>query len=339
MGMKLSEQFQRFAKYECENSSKLYEVLSYQIAEDAELLDIVTTIPTGQPKPNLLFAIVHYLLFEKDESLKNYYPTFSDHLLPAEEAFLPFKQFVLKHEQSLNELFQTKLVQTNEVRRCAYLYPMLAEIYEEHKQPLALVEIGTSAGLQLGVDQYNYLYNGEISVTNSKTPVIISSENIGTPLPNAIYTTPKVKTRIGVDLNPIDVKDENELRWLQALIWPEHHERRELLKAAANVVTQLDLHLVQGDGIAKLEELCELIPEGEMIVVFHTHVANQIPMEGRQQLVEKLSKISTKRPLYHCYNNMYDPNLHQDYIYDGEIIEKRMMENTDGHARWFNWAK
>lgn len=70
MGMKLSEQFQRFAKYECENSSKLYEVLSYQIAEDAELLDIVTTIPTGQPKPNLLFAIVHYLLFEKDESLK-----------------------------------------------------------------------------------------------------------------------------------------------------------------------------------------------------------------------------------------------------------------------------
>ncbi|MEK9197278.1 DUF2332 domain-containing protein [Ureibacillus sp. FSL E2-3493] len=211
--------------------------------------------------------------------------------------------------------------------------------FEEHKQPLALVEIGTSAGLQLGVDQYNYLYNGEISVTNSKTPVIISSENIGTPLPNAIYTTPKVKTRIGVDLNPIDLKDENELRWLQALIWPEHHERRELLKEAANVVTQLHLQLVRGDGIAKLEDLCELIPEGEMIVVFHTHVANQIPMEGRQQLVEKLSKISTKRPLYHCYNNMYDPNLHQDYIYDGEIIEKRMMENTDGHARWFNWAK
>lgn len=339
MGIKLSEQFQRFAKYECENSSKLYEVLSYQIAEDAELLDIAATIPTGQPKPNLLFASVQYLLFEKDESLKDYYPTFTNHPLPAEEAFLPFKQFVLKYEQPLKELFQTKLVQTNEVRRCAYLYPMLAEIFEEHKQPLALIEIGTSAGLQLGVDQYNYLYNGEISVTNSKTPVIISSKNIGAPLSNAIYTKPKVKTRIGVDLNPIDLKDENELRWLQALIWPEHHERRELLKAAANVVTQLPLQLVRGDGIAKLEELCELIPEDEMIVVFHTHVANQIPKEGRQQLVEKLKNISIKRPLYHCYNNMFDPNLHQDYVQNGEIIKKRVMENTDGHARWFNWVQ
>lgn len=339
MGMKLSEQFQRFAKYECKNSSKLYEELSYQIAEDAELLDIAATIPTGQPKPNLLFASVQYLLFEMDEPLKDYYPTFTNNPLPAEEAFLPFKQFVLKYEQLLKELFQTKLVQTNEVRRCAYLYPMLAEIFEEHKQPLALIEIGTSAGLQLGVDQYNYSYNDEISVTNSKTPVIISSKNIGASLSNAIYTKLKVKTRIGVDLNPIDLKDENELRWLQALIWPEHHERKELLKAAANVVTQLPLQLVRGDGIAKLEELCELIPEDEMIVVFHTHVANQIPKEGRQQLVEKLKNISIKRPLYHCYNNMFDPNLHQDYVQNGEIIEKRVMENTDGHARWFNWVQ
>ena len=188
MEVNLTKRFLHFAKHECENSSPLYEFLSYQIAEDSELQKIAAQIPAEQPIPNLFFASVQYLLMEQEDELKSYYPSFTDTPLPVQESFFPFKRFVLKNQETLTELFQTKLVQTNEVRRCAYLYPMFTEIYKEHGKPLALIEIGTSAGLQLGVDQYNYLYNEEILITNSPGSLTISSKNTGAALPSSIHS-------------------------------------------------------------------------------------------------------------------------------------------------------
>ncbi len=338
METNLTKRFLHFAKLECENSSPLYEFLSYQIAEDSTLQKIAAEVPKGQPIPNLLFASVQFLLMNQEDELRSYYPSFTDNPLSFREAFVPFKQFVLKNKEHLIELFQTRLVQTNEVRRCAYLYPMFAEIYKEKQKPLALIEIGTSAGVLLGVDQYNYLYNDEISVKNSPNALTIVSENKGEPLSNSIHTTPIVKTRIGADLNPINLKDEQELKWLLALIWPEHRERREMLIQAAEVVNRLDINFITGDAITKLEELCNSVSEDEQIVVFHTHVANQIPLEGREKLMQKLVSISKERPLYHCYNNMFDTKLHQDYLENGNVIEQRVME-ADGHARWFSWVE
>ncbi|CAM5215612.1 hypothetical protein UACE39S_02507 [Ureibacillus acetophenoni] len=339
METNLTRRFLQFARKECENSSPLYEFLSYQIAEDSVLQKLASQIPVEQPIPNLFFASVQYLLMQQEDPLKSYYPTFTDSPLPINESYAPFKEFVLNHQESLLELFNTKLVQTNEVRRCSYLYPMFTEIYKKHGKPLALIEIGTSAGLQLGVDQYNYLYNEEIEVTNSPFALRIESKNLGDPLPDSIYSSPIVKTRIGADLNPINLKDEHELKWIQALIWPEHHERREMLTQAAKVINDLDIEFVRGDAIAHLEDLCASISEEEQIVVFHTHVANQIPRQGREELIAKLVSVSKGRPIYHCYNNMFDAKLHQDYLVDGNMVEIRVIEPADGHARWFSWVK
>lgn len=339
METNLTRRFLQFAKKECENSSPLYEFLSYQIAEDSVLQKLASQIPVEQPIPNLFFASIQYLLMEQDDLLKSYYPSFTDTPLPIQESFVPFKEFVLKNQESLLELFKTKLVQTNEVRRCSYLYPMFTEIYKEQRKPLALIEIGTSAGLQLGVDQYNYFYNEEIEVTNTPSGLTIPSKNIGDPLPSSIHSSPIVKTRIGIDLNPINIKNKRELKWLQALIWPEHHERREMLTQAAQVINQLEIEFLRGDAIAKLEDVCASVNEDEQIVVFHTHVANQIPKQGREELMAKLASISKERPLYHCYNNMFDEKLHQDYLVDGNVMEIRVMKSVDGHARWFNWVK
>ncbi|KGR74321.1 DUF2332 domain-containing protein [Ureibacillus manganicus] len=337
MKQDLSSRFLQFAK-ECEDSSPLYEYLSTQIAQDIVLQNVAAQVPAGQPVPNMLFASVHYLLMGQDDELRSYYPTFTKTPLPVENSLLPFKQFVLKNHKLLMMLFRTRLVQTNEVRRCAYMYPIFTEIYEEQGKPLALLEIGTSAGLQLGVDQYNYLYNDEIWVRNTPNLLTITSTNLGNPLPNSIHTPPVVKTRIGADLNPINLKIGKELKWLQALIWPEHHDRRKMLVEAAQVVNNLEIQFVRGDAIEKLEDLCASISEDEQIVVFHTHVANQIPRDKREELITKLKTISKDRPLYHCYNNLFDANLHQDFLVDGIVNEKRVMEPADGHARWFSWV-
>ncbi|MFJ8263497.1 DUF2332 domain-containing protein [Rummeliibacillus sp. NPDC094406] len=334
----LSETFRRFAKNECENSSELYESLSYQIAEDVDLIQLASFIPEGQPVPNLFFAATQYLLIDSQDYLKNFYASFTENLFSINGVFPYFKNFVLANQEELKQLFRTKLVQTNEVRRCAYLYPMFADIYEKHQMPLALIEIGTSAGLQLGVEQYHYLYNNEIQAGNQQSLLTINSQNRGKALPASITRNPVVQTRIGMDLNPIDLKNTNDLKWLQALIWPEHHERRNLFNKAATIIKNLDIHFIRGDAVEQIQSICEQIPQNQLIVVFHTHVANQIPPAAKVELIEKLKGISTKRPLYHCYNNMYDTNLHQDYIVANKIHSERVLGKTDGHARWFTWV-
>jgi len=335
---KLSKQFRAFAINECENSSPLYEHLANKIADDDELLKIAASIPQGQPVPNLLLAGVQYLLSSSKEDLAHFYPSLTTTPKAISEVYPVFKAFVLSHSDELKTLFQEKLVQTNEIRRCAYLYPMMTEIYERHKKPLAFIEIGASAGLQLGMDQYNYCYNQQLHINNSNSDFVLSSENQGQTLPTSISNAPVVCKRVGIDLNPIDIHNEEELQWLQALIWPEHQERRLMLNQALPILKELDLQLIKGDAIKLIKDISREINEDAMLVVYHTHVANQIPMELRLELMEQLKEISMERPLYHCYNNLFDMQLHQDFIDQGEIESIRTMERPDGHARWFKWS-
>src|SRR5690625_2227032 len=118
-----SNRFCHFA-LECKGASELYEYLSLKIAEDEELLELSAFAQKGQPIPNMLFGAVHYLLLQgKTHELREYYPSIVEHPKKLEHAFLAFKDFCQNEQKEIIEILQTKLVQTNEVRRCAYLYP------------------------------------------------------------------------------------------------------------------------------------------------------------------------------------------------------------------------
>jgi hypothetical protein len=336
---KLGNQFRSFAKNECKSSSPLYEHLASQIADDEELLLIAKDAANGQPVPNLLFAAVHYLLLTyKDDDLADFYPSFTITPKPQDSVYPFFKKFVLSHAHEVKTILQEWLVQTNEIRRCAYLYPMMTEIYQKHRMPLAFIEIGASAGLQLAMDQYNYCYNQTLSVRNSPTKLVLASENIGDALPPSVTQQFVVSQRIGIDLNPMDVTNEKDVAWLQALIWPEHHERRTLLNTAIPILQQLDVQLYKGNAIECLAKISKQIDQDSMIVIYHTHVANQIPLKLRHALIERLKEISLERPLYHCYNNLFDLQLHQDFLQQREIKTIRTIDQPDGHATWFKWA-
>lgn len=146
----LSLRFKRFAVNECHGSSDLYEFLSHKIANDEDLLELCLNAKAGQPVPNLFLSAVHFLLLNgKNHSLKEYYQSIVEHPQNPQKSFDHFKDFCRLYREDIISLISRKLVQTNEVRRCAYLYPSFCCIYEMVKKPLALIEIGTSAGLQL----------------------------------------------------------------------------------------------------------------------------------------------------------------------------------------------
>lgn len=333
----LSQKFLTFAEKECKGSSKLYEFLATEIAQDDALLEICTFTLNGQPVPNLLFGAVHYLLLKGNEhKLKDYYPSIVVQSKPHKDSFIYFKDFCLINKSEIKKLLQTKLVQTNEVRRCAYLYPVFSFIYEVTKKPLALIEIGTSAGLQLLWDQYSYSYSTNEVVGKVGAKLHISSELKGDIAPFLHITSPPVSSRTGIDLNIVDVTDEEEFLWLKSLIWPEHKERLEMFEKAASYLKDIPIDLVEGDGVTLLRDYVDSVSNDCTVCIFHTHVANQMPLEKRNLLLSTVESLGKNRDVFHIYNNILDKNLHLDYYLNNEE-HKLTVAETEGHGKWFKW--
>jgi hypothetical protein len=106
----------------------------------------------------------------------------------------------------------------------AAFYPALSDApldIQQHggERPLALVEVGASAGLNLLWDRYHYDY-GEQSCGDPASPVQLHCALRGPSRPPLPQHMSDIASRIGLDLHPIDVHDEAEALWLRALIWP-----------------------------------------------------------------------------------------------------------------------
>ncbi|PEC22277.1 DUF2332 domain-containing protein [Bacillus cereus] len=330
--------FRNFSIKECKGSSDLYEYLSINIAEDEEVLTLSSYAQTGQPIPNLLLGAVHYLLLVgKDHHLKTYYSSLVENAnTNLDKAFDHFKDFCSEYREEIITLLQTKLVQTNEVRRCAYLYPSFCYIFNKVKKPLALIEIGTSSGLQLFWDQYRYSYETDEMYGNINSHVHLTSEIRGDHVPHFLKESPSVTERIGLDLHVNDLHNEEDYLWLRALIWPEHKERIEMFDQAASLVKNESAQLIEGDGVELLPSIVEQISEAAVICIFHTHVANQIPEQVKNKLEKQIQEIGAKRDVFHLYNNMWDQDLHIDYYINGNEYRETIGE-TEGHGRWFSW--
>ncbi len=336
----LSGLFASFAARECRGSSELYEHLALHIAGDDWLLELASHARQGQPVPNLLLGAVHYLLISGYEhELAAFYGSVADDPRKAEgRAFSCFQSFCQRYRGEIIALLKDKRVQTNEVRRCAYLYPSFCYIYKLTKKPLALVEIGTSAGLQLLWDQYSYSYGTDKLYGNKESKVAIRSTIKGDAEPFLLPDSPPVAARIGIDLHKNDLSDTEDRLWLQALIWPEHKERLVLFEQASASFNKRDVRLVEGDGVAMLAEITAQIPENTTLCVFHTHVANQMSNETKAELLEKVRRLGRSRNIFHLYNHISDADLHLDYYLNGEARQLTLAE-TDGHARWFHWRQ
>ncbi|TMW71888.1 DUF2332 domain-containing protein [Alteribacter natronophilus] len=322
---------------ECRDSSPLYDFLSRKIAGDEEILKLAMSGETGQPAPNLLFASVQDLLLRGEEhELSRFYPSITDVPDVPENSWNAFRDFCGTYRQQVTQLMQTRRVQTNEIRRCAYLFPVFSHIYARTGTPLSMIEIGTSAGLQLLWDRYSYSYGDGHVYGSTESDVHLTSEVTG-QLDMNLRQVPPVAARTGVDLNVLDVTADSDRRWLDALIWPEHSRRREQFTQACRIMEKDPVPLVEGDGVKLLPKIASGMPDSGPLVVFHTHVANQMPEDVKQTLLETVYELGRERDVYHVYNNMHDRLLHADAYLRGNV-KYQTVGKTDGHARWFEWT-
>ena len=341
-----SQRFKACAELECQNSSPLYEHLSHGIAADEEVLALAAYCRKGQPAPNLFLGAVHFLLLQEvAHPLAQFYPDLSDSAAQSDAAYPAFREFCLSHRTQLIEIISSRLVQTNEIRRCSYLFPAFNLISElAHNRPLSLVEVGTSAGLNLIWDAYGYRCRcGQdvIEAANRGSSVQIECSLRGNNRPNFPSSLPRVLSRTGIDLNIIDLSDETESLWLRALIWPEHRERVELLQDAAPIVQQAPLRLLSGDAVVLLPEVLEEVSPDAALVVFHTHTINQFPLEARERLTTIIERAAAKREVFRLANDIGGGGsnysaLQLIELHNGERIE-RHLANVDAHGQWLEW--
>jgi hypothetical protein len=226
----LATAFTRFAADRCGSYAPLYAHLASRIASDRELLAIAAHASPGQSQPDLMLAAVHYLLGRQPGSpLARYYPTLTSDPVPPGAAFPEFRSFCLAHRDELAALTGSRLVQTNEVRRCSYLLPAVTLAARlAAPAPLALIEAGASAGLNLGLDGYAYDYGTGTIAGDPRSQLTLQCELRGGTPPPLARPAPDIAWRAGIDLNPLDPLDPDDAAWLRALVRADHPGRARL---------------------------------------------------------------------------------------------------------------
>ena len=302
----LAERFRRFAAEECSADSdegagsRTYEILSETVAKEPELLSMARTCRVGQPIPNLLFAAVKRVVASFPNSeLAAQYRRAGTAGHPAQDLGRTFTAFAEAHRNRIVDLLQTRMVQTNEVGRCAYLMPGFGVVASEHPNtPLAVLEVGASAGLNLNWDKYRYRYsNGdEFGPAGSEVVLECDARN---GLPELPTIFPKVNFRVGIDLAPVDLGDDEEYQWMQALLWPEHRDRRARLAAARGVWLQSPPAILRGDAVDLLADTLKGVPQESALCVFHCHTLNQFSAEAKERFGDILRAASMERVVYH----------------------------------------
>jgi hypothetical protein len=253
------QRYREFAR-DSRDESPAYEELAAAVAEDQELLWLLDDLPEPKRQPNLFFAATRYL---------------GGPVMPP----AAFRDWAVSHWADLTATMHELSTQTNEPARCATLLPVLAGL----PQPLALLEVGAAAGLCLYPDEYQYRFDG-VSIGPPESLVRIDCAVSGdVPVPADV---PKVVWRAGIDLNPLDVADDNDLRWLESLIWPGQPERVARLRAAARIVGAHPPMIRRGDLIAELPALAAQAPASATLVVFHSAVLVYLSAETRRAFVD-----------------------------------------------------
>lgn len=153
--------------------------------------------------------------------------------------------------------------QTNEVRRSAALIAMGHVAAKHFNRPIVLSELGASGGLNLMWDRFA-LDAKNVRFGGGKTALILSPNWDGPPPPVAY---PQVVDRSGVDLNPLNPRDKDDLWRLTAYLWADQPHRMHLTVAAASV---MDATVAQGDAIDWLEQRLVDAPANHMHLIQNT---------------------------------------------------------------------
>ncbi len=308
-----AENYRAFAQ-EARGRSPVYEALAGSVAQDTAVLGFLASLPPEKRQPNLLFAAARYLLGETPGIGR-------------------LRALVRQNRAELAEVMLARRTQTNEPARCATLLPALAQL----PPPLALIEVGASAGLTLLIDRYSYDYAGhQIAGQDPLAPILRCAPRGPVPLPARL---PAIAWRAGLDLNPLDVTRDDDVRWLSCLVWPGEGDREQRLAAAVTAARRDPPVVHRGDLLTDLPALAAQAPAGATLVVFHSAVLAYVTPEDRRRfaaIVRSLPAVWLSNEAPGLVPDMPVPD-YQGWPFVLARDGRLPLALADGHGTWLQW--
>ena len=286
----------RFAEDEAApGGAPRYAQLAVLASRDVEAVRLLAAAPESQRRGTLFFAAIHYVMLLKPEDpLSDWFRGDRVRENPADL----LRAFGRRHESVLRTLIATRKTQTNEVRRSAYLVLLLAQVARMAGKSLGIVEPGAAAGLNLQFDRYFFDYGPLGSLGDPSSPVRLAPEIVGDidpPIPSGL---PSVSYRVGMDIDPVDLSDDDEVRWLKACVWAEHENRSHLLEKAIALAREDPPTVVRGDAVQMLADALDDVPADAAICVMHSAFLPYLHEDQVGAFVGTLREYSRRRPIY-----------------------------------------
>lgn len=303
----------------------LYRRLAQAASGDLDVVRRLMVAPAAQRLPNLLLASVHdVLLAGEDDVLADWYPSVAAHRggsgavarpvgIGADDPWPHFRRLAMTHP-GVAERLATRTIQTNEVGRCAIAFPALFDAAIQTSsapsggaRPLGLVEVGSSAGLNLRYRGYGFRYarpDGSIGEQGQGTYVesvgpgsrlLIHAKLRGRlvpPLPEAMLP---VASAIGLDQHPLAVGDIDDARWLVACHWPEDLDRLVTLRAALEQAKVDPPLVVAGDAVDDVAQHLLAVPAHALPVAVATWTLSYLSVARQIEFLAVLDQVGAQR--------------------------------------------
>ncbi len=287
----LAQVYRRFGEVDAAGTSPLYRRIAVALSESDASLRAIEAAPARRRHPTVILAALHDLaLAGRAPALARAYAT-GDGDDAADAAI----DTLLRMTESVVSVAVRRRTGTNETGHGAVLYPAVAEAaHRAGADAVGLVDVGCSAGFDLSVDRVGITYSNGQSLGDLSSPVQQSASIVGArPLPTR--GMPEVVARIGVDLDPIDVTEPDDARWMRACLPPDQPERIARLDAELTLTAASPPLLVRGNAIEVLPDAFALVPADALPVVITTWALSSLPLESRLRFLHRLDEAATNR--------------------------------------------
>jgi hypothetical protein len=283
--------YRHFGEVDAAGTSPLYERVAIALSESGEALRAIEEAPARKRHPTVILAALHDLaLAGRAPTLAAAYAA-ADGDAAADAAI----DTLLRMTDSVVAIAVRRPTRTSETGRCAVLYPAIAEAARRAgADAVGLIDVGCSAGLNLNADRVCITYSNGQSLGDPSSPVQLSASIVGDrPVP--AQAMPEVVARVGVDLDPVDVTDADDARWLRACLWPDQPERIARLEAEMALAAAAPPLLLRGDAVEVLPGAFAQVPADALPVVTTTWALSRFPLESRLRFLHRLDQAAAGR--------------------------------------------
>jgi hypothetical protein len=296
----LAQVYRRFAEAERSDTSPLYKRIALALSESDEALRAIEAVPARKRNPTVILAALHDLaLAGRAPAMAAAYAA-ADAGAAADDAAADDAagaaiDTLLRMTDAISAIAVRRPTLNDETGRYAVLYPTITEAARRAgADAVGLIDIACSAGLNLNVDRVGITYSDGPSLGDPSSPVQLSSR-IAQDRPVPTRAMPEVDARIGVDLDPVDVTDADDARWLRACLPPDQPERRARLDAEMALAATAPPLLLRGDAAELLPDAIARVPAGVLPVVITTWALSQFSLEARQRFLRRLEEAAAGR--------------------------------------------